>query len=104
MSACLGTSERKRKLEEESSSSEESLNVEAPKGWTTTERKRSKASDSRYDEEVYEHRSRSNYILGISSCRNITSYHYNYVLETRLMAQTRMMKTRTASTEQWQSN
>lgn len=49
VSASVGTSERKRKLEEESSSSEESLNVEAPKGWTTTERKRSKAADSRYE-------------------------------------------------------
>ena len=47
VSVCLGTSEKKRKLEEESSSSEESLSVEAPKGWTTSERKRSKVTDSR---------------------------------------------------------
>merc|ERR1712039_1094783 len=39
--------EKKRKLEEERSSSEESLSVEAPKGWATSERKRSKVTDSR---------------------------------------------------------
>ena len=106
MSDCLGTSEKKRKLEEESSSSEESLSVEAPKGWTTSERKRSKVTDSRCVPNMYIIPApRFEYaILRISSSWEITSHHFNYISGTHPTAQKTKRKMRIAIMELWLSN
>ena len=77
MSVCLGTSEKKRKLEEESSSSEESLSVEAPKGWTTSERKRSKVTDSRCVPNCQIHNTST--IIPAASSFEIKYHHFNYI-------------------------